>query len=161
MRKVMTIILVVIVICFAGCSKSKIADEVVKEKADINNLFTSNQEITSIATMRVDTVYTIDSKELIDELMNLLKDNTYTEIEKGNLKEDIGDTKTGSRSNGVHIVIKYKDGISRDLDMFFEEDVYYIDYSEIYEKPYKVIENRYISEKNIWSKVLYIMFKGF
>lgn len=158
MKKLIITLILFILINFYGCTKNK--PEVDNTKPDINNLFTEDQEIDSITTMRVDTVYTLDTEDFINEFMKLLEDNTYTEFDNKSINKNVNTEITGSRSNGVTITLHYKDGLKRELDMYSELGVNYIDYTEIYEKPYEEITNSYTAEKNIWYDVLIIMLKG-
>lgn len=158
MKKLIITLIFFILINFYGCSKIKPEDD--NTKPDINNLFTDGQEIDSITTMRVDTVYTLDTEDLINELMKLLEDNTYTEIDNLSINKNENTEITGSRSNGVTITLHDKDGFKRELDMYSELEVNYIDYTEIYEKPYEEVTISYTAEKNIWYDVLILMLKG-
>lgn len=158
MKNLIITLIFFILINFYGCTKMKPEDD--NTKPDINNLFTDDKEIDSITTMRADTVYTLDTEDLINELMKLLEDNTYTEIDNQSINKKVNTEITGSRSNGVTITLHYNDGLKRELDMYSELEVNYIDYTEIYEKPYEEITNSYTAEKNIWNDVLSIMLKG-
>lgn len=141
-----------------GCTKTETKTD--PAKPAINNLFTEVQDITSITTTQIDVVYTVDSNDLINELMELLKDSVYTESDHPSTGQTAEPENTGSRLNGVTITLHYKNGFRKELDIYSEAGVNYVDYTEIHDRPYELITNRYTTEKNMWNDVLNIMLKG-
>lgn len=161
----------IILISIIGCNNKKSvrednnkdrSSEEEELKADINNLFADIQEIESIATMRIDIQYTLETMNQIEELMKLLEDIEYTEYAGESINEDVKEKEesTGSSTNGISLVFYYKNDSRKILEFSSNEESELVEYTEVSYKPYTVRTGIYTIDVQVWDDVLKIMKKG-
>lgn len=160
----------VITLCFAiamisiiGCSKKNNSKEnnIEEVKSDIQNLFSDRKEIDYVMTTRVDTQYTVNTENQIDELMKYLQEIEYSEFDTS-LEEKVTPEPiaTGSRTDGINLVFHYKNGSRRALALYSTEEREFVEYTEISEKPYTEETSIYTTMEEEWNDILLIMRKG-